>query len=430
MMDSDTVFNRYDIRGTYPDEIDEEFAERIGRAAGTYAQQESRGTVVVGRDARNTSESVYDSFITGVRSTGADVVNVGAGTTDRTALAANRYGGIGVMVTASHHDWERTGFKFLYEQGHGFSNDDLDQIQDLFERNRFEQGEGTLLTVQDEFDETYIETVKDTANSFIDDELSATVLLDVVGGAERTASFIFEELGAEVIEMERGEHPAPEPDPETRQDVRDRLEETDADIAVGYDPDGDRVYAIHPELGWIDGDKLFYALGRITDAKTIVASIDTSPVIEQLDADVTYTRVGDVFVSAEGVEADADLLGEPNGHYAVTEFCWYNSGIYASVLLAASHDRLSGMMADVQNYETRRFVETFDTAEERDTAMTDVKKNVAKNFDVVSTVDGLKFKSDGITGLVRSSGTSPKIRLIVHVEDGAVDPDTIRAQVF
>jgi phosphoglucosamine mutase len=429
-MDADAVFNRYDIRGTYPDEIDETFAERIGKAAGTYAIRESRGTVVVGRDTRESSDAVHTAFIDGIRSTGADVVDVGVGTTDRTALAANHYGGIGVMVTASHHAWKRTGFKFLYEQGHGFSNDELDAIHDLFEEQQFERGDGTKLTVQDEFDETYIEAVQSAVTDIPDTDLSATVVLDAVGGTQRTAAWIFEELGATVIEVERDERPEPEPTPDTRQDVHEQLDKTDADIAVGYDPDGDRVYVIHPDYGWIDGNQLFYMLGVITGADSIVASIDTAPPIEQLGADVTYTRVGDVFVAEKGVDLAADLLGEPNGHYAVTDFCWYNSGIFASLLLTAYHGRFDTMLADTEDYVTHRFVQTFDSIDDRDTAMTDVKKQVAQQFDVVSTMDGLKFEGDGFTGLVRPSGTSPKIRLIVHAEDADVAANQIQDHVF
>lgn len=427
-MEPDTVFNRYDIRGGYPDEIDEEFAERLGKAAGTYAIQDGRGRVVVGRDIRSSSESVHEPFIIGIRSTGTSVVDVGIGTTDRTALAANHYGGIGVMITASHHAWERTGFKFLYERGHGFSNDELDRIQGLFEEETFETGDGPLLRTQDEFDEAYIETVKESFNN-IEDDLSGTVLIDAVGGAERTAAIIFEELGANVVEMKREDRPAPEPSGETRQDVIERLNDEEADIAVGYDADGDRVYAVHPELGWLDGDRLFYALGRITNALNIVASIDTSPIVEELDATVTYTKVGDVFVSAKGVELEADLLGEPNGHYAVTDFCWYNSGIFASLLLAAYHEQLPDILSPVEDYETHRFVEVYGAMEERDTAMNAVMKNVAKNFEAVSTLDGVKFEGENVTGLVRPSGTSPKIRLILHA-DSEADVAHVRDTVF
>lgn len=416
-MDAETVFNRYDIRGTYPDEIDEAFAERLGKSAGTYAVRDERGRVVVGRDTRDASRAVYDSFINGVRATGANVIDVGVSTTDRTALAGTHYGGIAVMVTASHHAWERTGFKFIHEQGNGFTNQDLDVVKQLFHEQSFETGDGTLLQVQHEFDETYIEQVAAGFREFIDG-IDATAVLDAVGGAERTSALLFEELGATIVPVERETLPAPEPSAEHRADVIELLKQQDADIVVGYDPDGDRVYVVHPELGWIDGDRLFYALAQIVRPDQIVASLDTSPIIEQVGAPVAYTRVGDIFVAEKGMDLDADLLGEPNGHYAVTDFCWYNSGIFASLLLAAHHAELPELLAPVAAYRTERAVKLFDSVEARDDAMNSIIQQVAQRYDVVSTSDGIKFEADGVTGLVRPSGTSPKVRLITHFKAG------------
>lgn len=429
-MNPDAVFNRYDIRGSYPDEIDEQFAKRMGWAIGTYAQREGRGRLVVGQDARDATDAIYDTFLTGVRDTGTSVVDVRTGPTDRTALACSRYGGIGVMVTASHHAWERTGFKLLYPKGHGFSNDDLERVKTIFNDGDFAHGEGTLLQEQHEFDETYIDLVKHDFEAFAD-RIDATVVIDAIGGAERTAPLIFEELGADVVSMDRDTVPDPEPSEHTRQDVFDRMESADADLAVGYDPDGDRVYVIHPELGWIDGDRLFYLLARIIQPDAITASFDTAPFIENVYADVAYTRVGDVFVAEKGVEMDADLLGEPNGHYAVTDFCWYNSGIFASLLLTAHHDRIPSLLEPVQDYASLRHTELFDDMDERESAMNAVTKRVAQNYEVKSTMDGIKFETDGVTALVRPSGTSPKIRLVVHHrEDHAEEAQNIKETVF
>ncbi|MDY6776788.1 MAG: hypothetical protein SVQ76_01630 [Candidatus Nanohaloarchaea archaeon] len=428
-MNAEAVFNRYDIRGEYPEEIDEDFAERLGKAVGTRAVREGRGKVVTGRDDREASEAVYPAFIRGLRSTGANLVDIGVGTTDRTALAASHYGGTGAMVTASHHSWKRTGFKLLHERGNGFSNQDLEDVEELFRGGDFETGEGTLINEQNEFDEIYIEELEER---FDEDALEgAKVVLDAVGGSGRTAPAVFEELGAKVVEHRRDGRPDPEPGKDNRSEVKARMEEEEADLAVGYDPDGDRVYVFHPEEGWIDGDNLFYLISRIVEPDTVVASVDTSPLIEEVGAEVEYTRVGDIFVSERGVQIGADLLGEPNGHYAVPDFSWYNSGILSSLLMASRHRDISGMLEEVEDYSTDRYAEAFEDVEEREEAMKQVKRRVAKNYEVVSTVDGLKFEGEGFTGLVRPSGTSPKIRLVVHVEGESEDgAGEVRKTVF
>lgn len=432
-MNPEAVFNRYDIRGAYPDEIDEDFAERLGVAVGHYAQKEQAACVVTGKDTRDSSRAIYDAFLTGLRRTGVHVTDTGIGTTDRTALAAHHYNGIGVMVTASHHAWKRTGFKLLYPNGHGFSNQDMDRVKTLFLENNVhgDTAAGAMLQVQDEFDETYTAVAKKTFQTFVGEELDARVVLDAVGGAERFAPVLFEELGATIQAVERETPPAPEPAEETRQDVARALTKSGADIAVGYDPDADRVYVLHPEQGWLNGDDVFYLLARIIQPDVVVASLDTSPMIESLDASIHYTRVGDVFVAETGVEVDADLLGEPNGHYAVTDFCWYNSGIFASLLLAAYAANIPELLDPVQEWETIRHVETFKSMKERDEAMSHVMKHVAKEYDVLSTADGIKFETHEVTGLVRPSGTAPKIRLGVHGEGDITEQvNQIRAHVF
>ncbi|MDY6770841.1 MAG: hypothetical protein SV186_02665 [Candidatus Nanohaloarchaea archaeon] len=418
-MNADEVFNRYDVRGDWPEEIDEEFSRRLGRAYGTYAQREAHDTVVIGHDTREHSEEAADAFAEGVRSTGASLVRVGLGTTDRVALAAEHYGGLGAMVTASHHEWSRTGFKFLYEQGYGFGNEDLGEVKQLFREEDFATGESHALDMEAEFDEEYVEA----ALSFLDDhgDAEGTVVLDCCnGGASRLAPEIFEELGFEVVTVNdatTGGGVDPEPDEDNRRSIKAAMEEHDAGMALGYDPDGDRVYAFHADEGGMDGNELFYLLGRLTEAETIAASIDTSDLIEELDAAVEYARVGDVFVSALGAEMDADLLGEPNGHYAVTEFCWYNSGILCSALLALHHDDLPALLDEVSAYTTERRVLHVASSEEKDDAVQDAIKYAAKNFEVVSTIDGVKFTGDGFTALVRPSGTSNKVRLIVNGTD-------------
>lgn len=430
-MDADAVFNRYDIRGDYPGEIDAAFAERLGKAVGMHALAEEWSIVVTGRDTRDASDAVYEPFIRGVRATGADVVDTGVSVTDRTALAAAHYGGMGVMVTASHHAWTRTGFKLLYPAGNGFSNADMDRVEDRFRAEDFTTGEGSLLRVQHEFDEWYMERMRDVFTDHADTLQGAAVVLDAVGGSERTAPRLFEELGASVHLAERDTLPDPEPGRNNREEVKAALAEHDAAIAVGYDPDADRVYAIHPEEGWIGGDHLFYLLGRILEPGHVVASLDTAPIIEELDADVEYTRVGDIFVASKGVEVDADLLGEPNGHYAVPAFTWYNSGILASLLLAAHHAELPAILDSVRDHTTVRHVETFPGMGERDAAMNDVMKAAAQNYEVVSTEDGVKFADGNITALARPSATTPKIRLIVHgTGDIAERAADIRSTLF
>lgn len=416
-MSYEAVFNRYDVRGEYPGEIDDEFAERFGRAVGTYAMRRSRGRVVVGRDTRESSERVMELFLEGVRSTGCSAVSVGVGPTDMVALASSHYGGLGVMVTASHHAWERTGFKLLYEEGYGFSNEDLADVKQLFRGREFESGsEGPLLEMKYEFREEYIERAAEFLRDY--EDIDGKILVDGCNGAGfDVGPALLEEIGFDVVRVNcesRAGGVDPEPDEGSRREVVELLREEGADLVVGYDPDADRVYVVHPERGWLDGNEVFYLLGKVLGVGKIAASVDSSGLIEELGAEVRYSRVGDVFVSALGYEFGADLLGEPNGHYAVTGFCWYNSGILCSALLALHHDRLGGLLEEAPSYYTERRVLHVDSAEEKEEVVRKAMQYAAREYEIDSTVDGVKFGGDGFSALIRPSGTSRKVRLIVN----------------
>lgn len=417
MTEHPEVFNRYDIRGDYPEEIDEEFAERLGRSVATYAIRNDVDTVVIGKDTRDNSDKVFEALKEGVKESQIELIDVGIGTTDRTALAAEFYGGVGIMVTASHHSWDRTGFKLIYKEGYGFSNEDLGEVKEIYLNQDFDKGGGgKILNMESEFDERYVERME----SFVEDLGSDTgkIVMDCCnGGTFKTAPWIFERKGFEVVELNcesGGREVDPEPKASNREYLVEAVEEKDADIGFSYDPDGDRVFVYHPEIGWIDGNYVFYALANIIDAEKIAASIDTAGFLESLEADIQYSRVGDVFVSAEGWSMDSDLLGEPNGHFAVTDFCWYNSGILSSLLLALNHSRIKSILEDAPEIFTEKESYILDESTEKGEVVKKAIKYAKKNYEVVSIVDGVKFKGEGFESLVRPSGTSQKIRLIVN----------------
>jgi phosphomannomutase len=419
-MTYEDVFNRYDIRGTYPGEIDGEFARRFGKAVGTYAMRNGRGRVVVGRDTREHSKSIHGPFREGVRSTGASLVDVGVKPTDAVGLAAKHYGGIGAMITASHHAWERTGFKLLYEEGYGFSNEDLADIKQLFREEDFDEGRNApALGMASEWFEEYVEEALAYLDRFGEGE--GTIVVDCCNGPTfELAPHLLEKLGFDVVQVNcesKGGGVEPEPAEKNRTAVRERMKDEEAVLAVGYDPDGDRVYIIHPEIGWLGGNEVFYLLGELIEADTIAASVDTSELVEELEAEIDYARVGDVFVSALGAEIDADLLGEPNGHYAVTEFCWYNSGILCSAILALRHTELPELLAAASDYYTERRVIKVDSAAAKDETVQQAMEYAARDHQITSTVDGVKFRGGDFSALIRPSGTSNKVRIIVNGRD-------------
>jgi len=412
-MEVERVFKRYDIRGDFPEEIDGEFSERLGRAAGTFAVGEEVEKVVVSRDNREVSEKAKKSFMEGLRDTGVTIIDIGEGTTDRLALAAKFYGGIGIQITASHLDWDKTGFKFVYKKGNGFSNGDMDRIKNIFLDEEFVDSVKSFeLDESFEFDETYQEELEEFLGE--PERTDLKVVLDSCkGAAKRLAPRIFEQLGFEVVEVER-DGQEPHPKKENRNFVKRTVEDQRADIGIGFDPDGDRVYVVLPEKGWIDGNIITFALTEMTGADRIAVSVDSYDIVEETGAEVFYSRVGDIFVSELGIEEEVDLLAEPNGHFAFPEFSWYNSGILTGAYIASNFERFRELVDKIPRFYTENCSVSLDGQEEKEKCMRDVKKHAAKNYSIISTVDGVKFGNEEFTALVRPSGTSDKIRITVY----------------
>lgn len=418
---SQDIFNRYDIRGTYPDEIDEAFATRFGKAIGTYAAQQNRTSVVVSHDTRDHSRALYETLKDGLKATGMTVIDIELGPTDRLGMAAQQYGGLGVMVTASHHAWERTGFKIVYEQGYGIGNDDLDTIKQLYQDNDFITGDGNLINERYEFDEHYIETILSYVEELPD--RGGQIVLDHANGPTASiAPMLFDEAGFETINIHdatTGGDVAPEPRPENRTNLKETVDDDNADLGLAFDPDGDRVLAYHPDYGWLNGNDVGYLLATIIDPETVTASLDSSPLLEEGTADVSYTRVGDVFVSSRGYEDESELLVEPNGHYAITDLSWYNSGTIAGLLLACIHEDIPDRLSAAPQYVTERRSIEYDTDEAVEEAVAAAIKYAAQQHEIISTEDGVKMDTGDVMLLVRPSGTSTKVRLVANGKDEA-----------
>src|ERR687886_2702889 len=131
-MIDESIFKAYDIRGIYPDTLDEDVVQKIGRAYVNYLNL-SGSRVVVGRDMRLSGETLEEAFIRGVTEAGADILDIGLVSTDALYFAVGHLGEPGgAMVTASHNPKDYNGFKLCREDAIALSGDaGLGHIRDL-----------------------------------------------------------------------------------------------------------------------------------------------------------------------------------------------------------------------------------------------------------------------------------------------------------
>ncbi|MFB6213323.1 MAG: hypothetical protein ABEJ07_02050 [Candidatus Nanohaloarchaea archaeon] len=423
-MKPEKVFKRYDIRGDYPEELDEEFAERLGKALGTFTKRNHGDQVVVGRDNKETSEGLKGSFIEGLVSVGVNVLDVGVGPTDYVAFTGMESDAVSVQVTSSHLPLDTNGFKFMYPEGNGFLNPDLYEVQDMFREKDFDLN-GSAAAGTDYIGEgarqAYLASIKQYFRKHFD-TIDRKVVVDTLGGASTGyLPPLLQELGAETVNIaeEKGEEgpylDPPNPRPEQLEYLEERVEKEDADIAVANDMDADRV-AVYFDSGWISGDHLFALLADLLKPEKVVASIDTSKSVEELveagGGKTHYIRVGDPFVIDRAIEVEAELAGEPNGHYCFPGFVPYNSGTLAALLFAAM-DIETGLENVPDYYTGRTNIEVADS-DEKDERMERIEQRVRSDYRLMSDLDGVKFEIGEGNVLVRPSGSSPIIRVIAE----------------
>jgi len=414
------VFMRYDIRGYYPEELDENFSEKLGKTAGTYGKK----LIVVGCDTRKSSPSLKKALIRGILSTGVSVIDIGISTSDKVALAGSYYkADFSIIITASHNPWEMNGFKFFYQKGNGFSNEEMAKIKEIFLDEKFKTSEeaGQLSDKFEEFSRIYEETALNALKEYMGEIKSLNGKKIIVDCANSGASLhlpkLLKKLGASVIEVNCSTTPDcnldPEPEEETRLYLFGLMKKENADLVVGTDPDADRIFAFDRN-GWISGDEMFAIFASVIKPSNISASLDTSHMLNEVSgASVVYTKVGDIFVSKKAIEIGAEFCGEPNGHYAFPKFCWYNSGTFGSLILAYLQNP-NEIRSKFPTYFVKKHKIKLESQEEKINKMNLIGKKIKQKYEIISDLDGVKFKIGNANALIRPSGTSNVIRAVVE----------------
>lgn len=410
-MRPEEVFKRYDIRGDYPEEIDEEFAEILGRAFGTFVIREEVEKVVVTRDTKVSSEKLKEYLEKGLAKTGVKVLDAGVGPTDYAAIVGRENSAFSVQVTSSHLSMGTNGFKFMYPEGNSLVNDDLNLLQKLFMERDLAEGEGSVEDVKNESKDLY----EGEARKFLSDRglrPVKNVYLETMSGAG--AVFLPDILENYDVDIKHsdGRFDPPDPDSHDFGDLKSSVDSGKTDIGIVTDMDADRARIYHGNE-WIDGNTVIYVLSKALGLERIVASVDTSQRLEEhFDGDLSYTRVGDPFVLDEMLERDAQFSGEPNNHFAFSQFVPYNSATIAALVLA-SVDIGTVREELPERKELRESIEV----EDKEKVMEEAEGYAREQGEIISEVDGVKFAMNDTDVLVRKSGTSEKIRLVVDAPD-------------
>ena len=254
---SESIFREYDIRGIYPDQINEEVVKKIAAAISLKCKQEQVTEICIGRDGRLSGKSLLNSLSEGLSEHGINVTNLDLVTTPLLYYAAKKSKSkSGAMITGSHNPKNYNGIKLVINDKPVSGNEILSLIKD---KKNITASPGKIISK--DIKEEYILEV--TENIKINKDKKIKVVIDCGNGAAGCiAPELFKNIGCDVIELYSevdGNFPNHHPDPGKTENLKDLIEEvkrSNADLGLAFDGDGDRVGLITNKGEIIFPDKI------------------------------------------------------------------------------------------------------------------------------------------------------------------------------
>ena len=430
-----SIFKAYDIRGVYPDPLNEEVAYAVGRSFVALLECEE---VVVGRDMRLSSPAIKEHLIRGLTEQGADVVDIGMVGTDQYYYACATLNRPGLMVTASHNPPQYCGFKMVRDMPYLLSGDS--GIQDL-RRLVEEDGWGEPST------QGQVRR-QDVSQGFIDKVLELVdpaemkplkVVADTGNGmVGPILQQVYDRLPVELIGMyldpdgSLPNHGLDPMQPENRADLERRVTAEGADIGFAFDGDGDRFFVVDDRGHFVPGDFVTalmgcYMLERDPGGK-VVYDVRCSWAVPDLIREVGGTpiieRVGHSFLKPRIFEEGAIYAGELSGHYYFREFYGADSGVVPSLvmleMLSKRGAKLSELLAPLEN---KYYLSSEINSRVEDPAAK--IEGLAKRYSdgKLERIDGISISFDDWHFNVRTSNTEPLLRLNLEAMSQAMMED-------
>src|SRR5215210_407623 len=431
----ESIFKAYDIRGLYPDALNEDVARQVGRAYVHYLDL-SGSRVVVGRDMRLSGEVLEEAFVEGVTEAGADVLDIGLVSTDALYFAVGHLGEPGgAMLTASHNPRDYNGLKLCREDAIALSGDaGLGEIKDLIvEGNLPEAAEYPGSVEETDIAEDYAEHCL----GFIDTEglRPLKIVIDAGNGmAGKMVPPIFEHLPFEYVPMyfeldgSFPNHPPNPIEPENVEELQERVVAEGADFGVAFDGDADRCFIIDEKGTTISGDLTATLIARNVLEKEPGATILYSAVcskafpelVERDGGKAIRTKAGHSIIKPQMRKHDAAFGGEHSAHFYFRDNYFADSGIIAMLTIAELVGRQEGPVS-----ELLAPINPYVRSGEINSEVEDQQATMQNAEDRFSDADGVKI--DHLDGLtvdlgdwwfnLRPSNTEPLLRLNVEAGD-------------
>jgi len=419
------IFKSYDIRGIYPEELNEYTVEKIGIGAAMFLKSlKNIKNIVVARDARLSSDSLANSLMKGLVRAGVNVIDIGETSTDTTYFVVGFYNyDAGITVTASHYPSKYNGLKLCHEKAMPISFETgLSKISEIASQTKFNFPKQPGRIIKKEIIKDY----KRHVLSFADNIRPLKVVVDAGNGmAGKMVPIIFEDLPCKIIPLFfklDGTFPNHEPNPlddKNLQDLQEKVRKTKSNLGVAFDGDADRCVFVD-ENGQIIGCDLITTviakeLLQNDKGSTIVYDLRSSRVVQEEIKKAGGTpyreKVGHSHIKVAMREKNAIFGGELSGQYYFKDNYYADSGIIALIevlnILSRKNVPMSNLISPLRRYHATG--ETNFEVEDKEEKI----KQIAESFKDgnIDFLDGLTVEYKDWWFNVRKSNTEPLLRL-------------------
>ncbi|MEM5830381.1 MAG: phosphomannomutase/phosphoglucomutase [Candidatus Aenigmatarchaeota archaeon] len=421
----DKVFRAYDIRGIYPNEINEDFAYKLGIAISKFLKQKNK-KVVVGNDVRLSSESLKNSLIKALNESGVKVIDIGLVPTPLVSIATKMLkANLGISVTASHNPKEWNGFILNDSKGIaiglGFG---LEKIRDLMKEEANIKSKKEGITEKINFEEKYLEFIRKKFNF----QSNLKVIIDAGNGnASEILPKILKEYnkGINIELFCRFDGNFPNRDPEPKKENLSKLIEKvlieKADIGFAYDGDADRIAVIDERGNVLSSHQILSLLmqsygSKMKNKKVVIEVLSSLAAMEEIKkykAKPIISKVGRTYIQNEMYKNKALLAAEISYHFYFKEAFYQDDTIFATLkileLLSKTNKKVSELIKDVPNYfyESKRV----EISDEKKFMFVESLEKDFKDYKI-EKIDGIKVWLDAESWIcIRASNTEPKISI-------------------
>lgn len=426
-----SIFKAYDIRGIYPQPLDERVAYAVGRAFVTLLEVDE---VVVGRDMRLSSPSIKEHLLRGLAEQGADIIDIGMVSTDQYYYACATLERPGLMVTASHNPPEYCGFKMVRKMPYLLSGDSgIQDLRRIVEEESYAEPKRQGQVRERDLSAGFIEKVLSTIDPA---ELKPLKVIADTGNGMVGPSLtrVFSKLPVSLVGLyldpdgSQPNHGLDPMQPENRAELERRVKEDGADIGFAFDGDGDRFFVVDDRGEFVPGDFITalmscYMLEKYPGAK-IVHDVRCSWAVRDMIAAAGGTalieRVGHSFIKPRMFEEGAVYAGELSGHYYFSDFFGADSGLVPALLLLEMLSRRDVKFSELLQPLEQRYFLSSEINSRVDDPLAKIEA-VAERYNdgQVEHIDGVSVSYDDWHFNVRASNTEPLLRLNLEALDRA-----------